>query len=1532
MARTGLAPDAICIDDNDDKLGGSGDSDDFLDQYDFDIDEAMLGSVESAALAERPQPQPQPQPPRPKAGLAPFQVKESTARGGGDNSLVEQTHAMDAEALRTYVYPLLGGQAARAYQQGAIQRCLHHNTLVALPTGMGKTLIAAVVMANYARWFPRSMSIFLAPTKPLVAQQMRSCRGMIRALLRQAGGPAAQLGDGWIAEMTGHTLPKRRRAIWAEARFVFSTPQILQNDLKTGTLDADCYRRISLLIIDEAHRATGRYAYGESVEGLHARYHGPGTSGPSADQPGLAAPFRVVALTATPGSTMAAVQAVIHQLHISHIFVRTEESMDVAPYIHGRRVEEVVVEFPPWLAAARECLAAVIQRSLHFLCDVCHAMQHPGDPRRISGFQVRMDRDRFCGRPGGARGLDVARVVGEFTALTSLAHIMQLLSEHGLRPAWAALRAWDLEAARARQNQGSSTRARMDCAASKEWSAMMTEFAALVAALDRKPAPAATAAAATASAQPPRGPPAPVRTDVVSSFFNVANGRPRPAAATPTRPVSLAPPGFLGHPKLERMLDMVRDHFARQADDAAATRIIVFSQFRGSVSEIVSVLEQLRPLARCEAFIGQGAASESKASRPRGGGRGGRGWQGGGRGWRGGWRGGGRGGFGGGGFGGGGFGGGGFGGGGFGGGGGGSPESASAEEDALPELEGEGGAGVRGQTQKEQLAVLDRFRQGTTNIIVATCVGEEGLDIGEVDLIINYDAPSSPIRLLQRIGRTGRARRGKVIVLLAKDTREENSYKKAQREYKSVQNRIAAGTGLVLRKDLSPPMIPPSLPPGAPARVELPLAKADLAWDDDPPARGAASGPRAKGKRAATQCVGIDSEAHDLFAVLSYKYRLPAAAVPSASGSESQTVARLLERGVAWQSAASPTRLFGHSRRSVLYQRTMLGLENARFRHELDDGPSATPGAGSGFQMPDISDLAAADPAPRAPPPAAAAAAAAKKRRPRAPQPKSQSASSEDSLDDVGDILARPRLQPAAASRKPAARVRNARASPDAADPGREQGAPQQRSIFAAIDMMVKSGKARPVFDWSLAPDPVLLAEAARLGVDLELDAPAEDACERLPPAPPPTRSAFGDIGHPGAFTKLYDEDQLRALSARPAEPPVGRPGLCRAVSPAAADPLMDLDDLDDFDAAEIFSLDDLAVCTPPTPPDSADQPMPGGPGAGDCAVPPAPAAGVGGATDDDLLGFDLDCMDIVVLSDDEADAEGGCIPGAQADVLQASGRSGGRNGLHLDDMPDTMSSSPMCRRVAGRASRTRAASVSPGLAEDPPSAEVQAVRKARSRLVRGRPAPSARHSARDARSPESSSPAAARRAQRGHRRQLARKPNPFVDTEADIGYSDDSDGGGGGGNGALQNGHGCSEDEADGDDLDQDLSSFIVDDNEVEFDTPGKATQSGPSAGSAQAQTPSRHIGDIYRRSLVSPTTPVTEIMRRLAEREKQRRWVSDTPTRGAPPPNRPELVAPGDPAESDDDIVGDTQSLADSNDGSSDFDDAANLFTQAA
>lgn len=57
------------------------------------------------------------------------------------------------------------------------------------------------------------------------------------------------------------------------------------------------------------------------------------------------------------------------------------------------------------------------------------------------------------------------------------------------------------------------------------------------------------------------------------------------------------------------------------------------------------------------------------------------------------------------------------------------------------------------------------------NTLVSTCVGEEGLDIGEVDLIICFDAQKSPIRLIQRMGRTGPADVRAGLLLSARDER-----------------------------------------------------------------------------------------------------------------------------------------------------------------------------------------------------------------------------------------------------------------------------------------------------------------------------------------------------------------------------------------------------------------------------------------------------------------------------------------------------------------------------------------------------------------------------------------------------------------------------------------------------------------------------------------------------------------------------------------------------------------------------------------
>jgi ERCC4-related helicase len=64
------------------------------------------------------------------------------------------------------------------------------------------------------------------------------------------------------------------------------------------------------------------------------------------------------------------------------------------------------------------------------------------------------------------------------------------------------------------------------------------------------------------------------------------------------------------------------------------------------------------------------------------------------------------------------------------------------------------------------LQVMRKFKAGGYNTLISTCVGEEGLDIGEVDLIVCFDAHKSPVRLVQRMGRTGRQREGRIVMLV----------------------------------------------------------------------------------------------------------------------------------------------------------------------------------------------------------------------------------------------------------------------------------------------------------------------------------------------------------------------------------------------------------------------------------------------------------------------------------------------------------------------------------------------------------------------------------------------------------------------------------------------------------------------------------------------------------------------------------------------------------------------------------------------
>lgn len=85
--------------------------------------------------------------------------------------------------------------------------------------------------------------------------------------------------------------------------------------------------------------------------------------------------------------------------------------------------------------------------------------------------------------------------------------------------------------------------------------------------------------------------------------------------------------------------------------------------------------------------------------------------------------------------------------------------------------------------------MMKRFRSGEINVIVATSIGEEGLDIGHVDLIISYDLMKSPLRTVQRFGRTGRKRAGRCLTLVMEGN-EEAEYHRSEWEKNQSQKRL----------------------------------------------------------------------------------------------------------------------------------------------------------------------------------------------------------------------------------------------------------------------------------------------------------------------------------------------------------------------------------------------------------------------------------------------------------------------------------------------------------------------------------------------------------------------------------------------------------------------------------------------------------------------------------------------------------------------------------------------------------------------
>lgn len=209
------------------------------------------------------------------------------------------------------IHPLIYERSieSRAYQKNIAESAFDKNALVILPTALGKTIIAIMLTARTLYTYRRKRVMVVAPTRPLVLQHMKSFFSVLK------------LSQDKIAEITGKTPPLPRTAIWNNRgiRLVFATPEVIRNDLQDNRLSLNDF---SLLVIDEAHRAVKDYAY-TTIASQYVN---------QSEHP------VILAMTASPGSDVKRIHDVCKNLFIEHIEYRTEEDMDVKPYINSINV------------------------------------------------------------------------------------------------------------------------------------------------------------------------------------------------------------------------------------------------------------------------------------------------------------------------------------------------------------------------------------------------------------------------------------------------------------------------------------------------------------------------------------------------------------------------------------------------------------------------------------------------------------------------------------------------------------------------------------------------------------------------------------------------------------------------------------------------------------------------------------------------------------------------------------------------------------------------------------------------------------------------------------------------------------------------------------------------------------------------------------------------------------------------------------------------------------------------------------------
>jgi ERCC4-related helicase len=200
----------------------------------------------------------------------------------------------------------------REYQNIIAVKALYKNSLIVVPTSLGKTIITLLICIDILYNWKKSKILILAPTRPLVRQHLNLFKRFTKI-------------ENICFGLTGKISPDIRKTIWKSRsiRVFFATPELVKNDLDNNLLEKD---EFYLIVFDEAHRAVKNYSYTQISKKFYD------------NKDSKKIPMQL-ALSASPGSSKEKIQEICSNLYIEQTIIKSEDDKDVLPYVYNIDIE-----------------------------------------------------------------------------------------------------------------------------------------------------------------------------------------------------------------------------------------------------------------------------------------------------------------------------------------------------------------------------------------------------------------------------------------------------------------------------------------------------------------------------------------------------------------------------------------------------------------------------------------------------------------------------------------------------------------------------------------------------------------------------------------------------------------------------------------------------------------------------------------------------------------------------------------------------------------------------------------------------------------------------------------------------------------------------------------------------------------------------------------------------------------------------------------------------------------------------------------